>query len=558
MTSTQVFSWSILFGGITFFFLGLRGAKGELQVLTGDRLRKTLSVVANNRFKAFGLGAFITFFFQSSGATSVLLISLADTGLINLNQAIAMLLGADLSTTVVVILLSIKKITDMALAIVVFGFFIQVLFKQKKIKSIGSIILNFGFIFYGMFLMVSVAAPLKDSQVAAQVFAYFSNNPFASLVLSTIIAAAVHSAGMIGITIALAFAGTISFEMAVPLVLGANLGTCVTAIMVSFGSATEGRRIAAAHTTAKLFGICLAFPFIGQIVQFVNYVSVYLSKIITTIDANIAGKIVLTHIFFNVALAVVMLPLVGVLSRFVCLLMPEPPSKKEEEFKPLYLDKAALETPAIAFAQARREILRIATIVQKMFDNCLRMFSRGEDTEVAIEDIQSDDDKVDILDKAIRFYLAKLSTEKLSEEQGSSHMKLLSITSDLEEIGDTISRELVMLAKKKIVWKRIFSDSGWKDLREFQRKVGENFNLMVLILTEPSEELSVKVYKHEKHIDEVEQQLRQSHFNRLHEGLKESFDTSSIHLDILGNLRRINSKCSRIVRIAMNNNSHSK
>ena len=550
----ESFSWSVLIGGLAFFFFGLAGARKSLQLVVGDRLRAILGKITDNRLKAFGFGILVTILLQSSGATSVMLISFADTRLINLFQAIAILLGSDFGTTFVVVLLAIHWIANVSLIIVALGFFIEMVARQRKTKALGSILMSFGLIFYGMKLMVSAATPLQSDPLALQIFAYLGEHPFASLIMSTIIASAVHSAGMIGIAIALAFAGTITFEASVPLVLGANIGTCVTAILAGLGSKTEGKRVATAHVLAKVIGVLIAFPFIPQIANFVNVVGSELENIFTFLNTGVAGKIALTHIFFNIALAVLILPLIRPLVRLVQRIIPEPP-QKEEEFKALYLDKAGLGTPALAFAQVKREILRIASIAYEMFDGCLKMFSRGLDFMEEVESMQHEDDKIDILDKAIRFYLAEISTEKLSTDQSHTQMMLLAITSDLEEIGDTISKEMAMLAKKKAQWRRIFSDDGWRDLRGFQAMVKENFDLTISVLTQPSEELATRVYHHEEHIDEVEQNLRQAHINRLHQGLKEAFDTSSIHLDILGNLRRINTKLAHIVRMTMSSAS---
>ena len=547
----ESFKWSVLIGGLAFFFFGLTGARKGLQLVVGDRLRAALGRVTNNRLKAFGFGAFVTVLLQSSGATSVMLVSFADTHLLNLFQAVAVLLGADFGTTFVVILLSIKGMADIALSIVALGFFWELLSKHRRTKSIGSILMSFGLVFYGMNLMVSAAAPLKTSEAAMAIFAYLSVHPLASLICATILAAAVHSAGMIGIAIALAFAGAISFEAAVPLVLGANVGTCVTAILAGLGSGTEGKRVAAAHTINKLIGVAIAFPFIHQIVGSIDAIDAFVVRVFPSFETGVAGKIAMTHVLFNIALAFLILPLIGPLIRLIKKFVPEPKEKKEEEFKPLYLDKAALETPALAFAQAKREIMRLANIAYELFNDCLKMFSRGLDKDEEIERIQSEDDKIDLLDKAIRFYLAEVATEKLSADQSHMQLVLLSITTDLEEIGDTVSKEMVMLARKKGEWHRLFSDEGWRDLRGFQALVGENFNLMISILTQPSEEIATKIYRHEEHIDDVEQNLRQAHINRLHQGLKEAIDTSSIHLDILGNMRRINSKIAHIVRMAV-------
>lgn len=547
----ESFSWSVLIGGFAFFFLGLSGARKALQLIVGDRLRAALGKMTDNRLKAFGFGVLVTILLQSSGATSIMLISFADTKLINLFQAIAILLGSDFGTTFVVVLLAIHRIADISLLIIALGFFIELMARQRKTKTVGSILMSFGLIFYGMKLMISAALPLQYDPLSLQIFAYLGDHPFASFIMATMIAAAIHSAGMIGIAIALTFAGTMTFEASIPLVFGANVGTCVTAILAALTSKTEGKRVAAAHTLAKIIGVAIAFPFIPQIAAFIDAVSGRMEALFSFLDAGVAGKVALTHIFFNMVLALLILPLIRPLMRLVGKIIPEPKVREEEEFKPLYLDKAALLTPALAFAQVKREILRIASIAYTMFDECLKMFSRGMDITEEVDHMEAEDDKIDILDKAIRFYLAEISTEKLSTDQSHTQAVLLAVTSDLEEIGDTISKEMVMLAKKKAQWRRIFSDEGWHDLRSFQQMVKENFDLTISVLTQPSEELATRVYHHEEHIDEVEQNLRQAHINRLHQGLKEAFDTSSIHLDILGNLRRINTKLAHIVRMTM-------
>ncbi len=540
------FSWSILLGGFAFFFFGLKTARKSLQLVTGDRLRRAMGRVASNRVLALGFGAFITVILQSSGATSVMLVSFAETQLLNLPQAIAVLLGADIGTTVTVVLLSIQKITQYSLLIVAVGFLVQIIARNRKTKHIGGIVLGFGLIFYGMHLMSQSAVPLKESEVALQAFAFLAGHPLATLLLSVIIAGAIHSAAMIGIAIALSFAGTLSFEAAIPIVLGANIGTCITAILAGISSGTEGRRVALAHTASKVIGVAAVFPFIPKVAEFVTYVDKLIAGVVPAVSTTVAAKIAITHIMFNVALAIVFLPALPLLVKLVKYIIPEP-AHKEEEFKPKYLDKSALETPALAFAQVKREILRVAEICYSMFERSLRMFSRGTDALEEIEQIRADDDKVDILEKAVRFYLAKLGQENLSPEQVQMEMSLLAIISDLEDIGDTISRDMAMLAKKKAHWHRLFSDEGWQDLRSLQASVKGNFDMAISMLTQPSEELYRSVTRHDEDMNRVEQEYRQAHIQRLHQGLQESFDTSSIHLDILSNIRRINSKLAHMV-----------
>lgn len=542
----HTFSWPILLGGFAFFFLGLRSARKSLQLVAGDRLRAALGRVASNRVIALFFGAFITVVLQSSGATSVMLVSFAETQLLNLFQAVSVLLGADIGTTFTVVLLSIKKITQYSLVIVALGFLIQIVSRSRKMRNIGGIVLGFGLIFYGMHLMSQAAVPLKESEIAGHVFAYLAGHPLATLMLAVVISGAIHSAAMIGIAIALAFAGTLTFEASIPIILGANIGTCITAILAGFGSGIEGRRVALAHTASKIIGVALVFPFIPQVAGFVTYMDKILADIVPLFSTTIAAKIAITHILFNVALAIVFLPLIPLLEKLVIYIIPTPPGM-EEKFGPKYLDRTALGTPAIAFAQVKREIMRVAEIANTMFARSLRMFSRGTDAHEEIELTQADDDKIDILEKAVRFYLAKIGQEGLTTNQVRTEMSLLTIVSDLEDIGDTISREMVMLARKKTHWHRLFSDEGWRDLRDFQGHVQENFNLMLSMLAEPSEEILHTIIRHEDDMNKLEQEYRQAHLNRLHEGLQESFDTSSIHLDILSNLRRVNAKLTHIV-----------
>ncbi|MFA4874668.1 MAG: Na/Pi cotransporter family protein, partial [bacterium] len=533
------FSWSTLIGGIAFFFFGLKSSRKGLEVLAGDRLRATMGKITSNRLMALGFGAFVTLILQSSGATSAMLVSFTDTGLLTLFQATAVLLGSDIGTTLVVVMLSIKSITDIALLIVAAGFLLQMMGRNRRSREIGSIILGFGLIFYGMYLMSAAAVPLKESEVALKAFAFLAGHPLATLIGASALASAVHSAGMIGIAIALAFAGTISFEAAIPIVLGANIGSCVTALLASISTSTAGRRVALAHTLTKVIGVALVFPFIPQVANAVGQVDHIVQIFLPNYAAGIAAKIALTHILFNIALALLFTPFLKPLTRLVEFILPMPPPK-EEPFGPKYLDKSALETPALAFAQAKREILRLGAIAQHMFGESLRMFSRGEDCEEAIIKIEDEDDKIDLLEKAVRFFLAEIATEQLSAEMVKTQMSLIGIAAELEEIGDTVSKEMVQLARKKAKWRRIFSDEGWHDLRHFQEMVAENFNLTIATLTQPHEEIALKLARHEEHMNDVEQQLRQAHITRLHQGLTESFDTSSIHLDILANLRRIN------------------
>lgn len=546
----EKFNWTVLVGGLAFFFFGLKSARQGLELVAGDRLRGTLGSLAGNRVSAFFFGALITIILQSSGASSAMLVSFAETGLVTLAQAIAVLIGADVGTTFVVILLSIREISNLALVIVSIGFLVEIMAKSRRTRDVGLIILGFGLIFYGMYLISSSAEPLRQSAIAMQAFYFLEGHPLATIILASLISALIHSAGTIGIAIALAFAGTISFETAIPIVLGANIGTCITAILAGFGSGSEGRRVALAHTLSKLIGVALIYPFIPRCVEAINFLDNFINSILPATGTSVAVKIAIAHISFNLLLAIIFLPLLTPLVKLVQHIIPSK-FNKDKLFGPKYLDKSALDTPALAFAQTKREILRIGATAQWLFSDCLRMFSKGHDYREQVERIQSGNDRIDILEKAVRFYLAEISMERLSEDQAKTQLALLGIAADLEEVGDIMAREMAHLAAKKAQWHRVFSDEGWQDLRNFQVMVIDNFDLVMSMLAGPSEEIAKKIERHSAEVNETEQELKLAHINRLHQGLKEAFDTSSIHLDILSNLLRINQKLTHVSRLAM-------
>lgn len=548
----ESFNWLAVIGGLAFFFLGLNSARHGLKMAAGDRLRIIMGKVTNNRLLAICMGACITIILQSSSAATVILVSFAETHLLTLWQAIGLILGADIGTTLVVILLSFKKITEYSLLLVATGALLEITTKKRSFKYVGYIILGFGLIFFGMHMMSEAAYPLRSDPAAMKAFEFLADHAVWNLVFATLFTAVIQtSAATIAMAIALSFAGVLSFETAIPIVLGANVGTCITAMLASINAGTEGRRVALAHVLIKVIAVALVFPFIGKYAILINHISGYFANILPEFTTGVSGKIALTHLLFNILLALSFAPFISPIAALVTRIMPSK-IQKEEIFEPMYLDKTALDTPALAFAQAKREIMRIADLTSDLFSTSLNMFQKN--TNIIIEEegerIGGLDDKIDILEKAVRFYFAKISQKSLTEEQANAELGLLTIAGELEDIGDIISKEMLPLAQKKSKKMRIFSNDGWKELRKLHQLVMENFELMNSMLAHPHQDIVLKVVRHEEHLNTVEQDLRQSHLNRLHQGLHESFETSSIHLDILSNIRVINAKVTKIVRTA--------
>lgn len=545
------FSWLVLLGGLTFFFFGLTYARRGLQSLAGDRMRLAIAHLTGNRFSALGTGALITVVLQSSTATILMLMSLASTGLLSLTQAFGVILGADIGTTLVVILISIKKISDYALLLVIIGFCLEwVLKNSKRAGYIGRVLFGFGLIFYGMKLMTQTAAPLTADPSYQILFGLFEKNPVGLLMASTLLTVLLQtSAAVIGMAIALALAGALTLDQAIPIVLGANVGTCFTAILASFTSDVNGRRVAVAHLFAKVAGVALAMPFIVQIAAAVNWLAGLLTGWLPFVVPGVAGQIAMVHLAFNIALAVLFLPFLPVGVLFVSKLVGA--KQETKAFGPKYLDAKALEMPALAFAQAKQEISRIASLTRDLFRDSLKMFAGGGEAERVLNDIEEQDDKIDLLEREVRFYLAKISKESMTEQQLAQEMGLLGVGDDLEGIGDIVSKELGRLAQKKVRTGRVFSKEGWEDIQKLHQEGLANFETAMAVFASPSEELVLKVKHQCKRFKELQQDLKLKHIERLHEKKPEAVETSSIHLDVLGNLRRINDHLSHLAEAAL-------
>jgi phosphate:Na+ symporter len=334
------------------------------------------------------------------------------------------------------------------------------------------------------------------------------------------------SAATIGIAIAFATQGLLPLASAIPIILGANIGTCATAWVASLGNTAEAKRVALAHILFKLFGVVLIFPFLLPFEGTIGQTS-----------ENIVRQIANAHTLFNLGIALLFLPFTGPLARLVVWLIPEKPSL-EEYSRPKYLDPLVLDSPALALGQATREALRMSDIVRDMYRETIQVFT--ENNQEVQEQIERKDDWVDTLNREIKLYITKLSAKSLTEEQSEREVALLTLTSDLETIGDIIDRNLMELAKKKIYKGLRFSDQGLKEIIELHDRVGQNFERVISAFASHDPELARRVIQAKDEITHLERELRAAHIQRLHAGLPESIETSAIHLDILTNLVRIN------------------
>ncbi len=521
-----------LIGGICLLLYGLQLAGEGLQGVAGARIRSLLGAVTKNRFIGVGAGAALTAIIQSSSATTVMLVGFTSAGLLTLQQTIAIILGADIGTTLTVQLLAFP-ILDYSLLIVGLGFLLYFTAKRRPTKFTGMAILGFGFLFLGLKILTQGMAPLKDIAWIPDVMLAVEDYPFWSLIVSAVLTALFHSsAATLGIALAFASQGLITIQTAIPIILGANIGTCATALIASLGAPAEAKRVAMAHTLFKILGVLLFYPLMGPY-----------GDLAANTAQSMTRQIANAHTLFNVAITALILPFATPLANLVTRMIQDPP-RAEDPAHPRYLDPHVLDSPPLALGQATREALRMADVVQGMYKDTLLVFTR--DNPEAIDFIEQRENWVDNLNREIKLYLTRLSQSSLNQEQLQREMALLAAINELENIGDIIDRNLVELARKKNYKGLRFSDQGLKEIVDLHQMVGHNFEAVITAFAGQDPELAQKVIQAKGWVAKKERELKQAHIHRLHEGLPESIETSAIHLDVLTNLKRINSHITNI------------
>lgn len=521
-----------LVGGLAIFLYGMRLASEGLQKIAGGHLRAILGLLTRNRLLGVFIGLLVTVATQSSSATTVMLVSFADAALIELRQAIGVILGADIGTTLTVQLIAFK-ITDYAPAIIALGFLLTLIKKGKKMERFGRALLGFGFIFLGMGIMSSASSPLKSSPYFTNVFLSFEEKPFLGLLLATAFTAIIQSsAATLALTITLAAQGLLTLEGALPIILGANIGTTATALLASMGSSREGKQVALAHLLFKVVGAIIFFPFLSPFAKAIAPTSVYAAR-----------QIANAHTAFNVINTLLFLPFVLTMTNLIKRLLPLKP-KGELMEKSRYLDEKVLDVPALALNQAAKEISRLADIVRGMVKGSFTVLY--ENDENLLEKLREKESIVDALSRENTHYLTRLSQRRLSDEESQRGISLLYILNDLEHIGDLVDNNLLELAQKKIDKGFSFSIEGGMDLERMHRKVMGNLEMVISAFIDDDQGLAKKVIDSKKEINRMESELRRAHLDRLGKELPETRETSTIHMDALDNLKRINSHVANI------------
>jgi phosphate:Na+ symporter len=521
-----------LFGGTALLLYGIRLSGEALQRALGGRLRSLLTGLSRNRILAVLSGATITAIIQSSAAATLILIGFVSAGLMSFRQTLGVILGADIGTTVTVQLIAFR-VTDYSPLLVGLGFLTSFVGRRGVVKDVGQAVLGLGLVFLGLKLVLDNVGPLKATPLAVDLLAGVAETPIVGVLVGAVLSALVtSSAATLGLALAFAHQGLLPLPGAVAIVLGANIGTCVTALTASVGATAEAKRVAVAHIAFKLLGAALVFPFIGPF-----------TRVVAATANEPARQIANAHTLFNIGISLAFLPFIPVAARAIEALVPDD-HQGDNPFRTRYLDERSLDQPALALGQATREALRMADVVQGMLRDVPVVFA-SEHQEL-LEDVERRDDQVDFLEREIKLFLARLGRDAMGPDLSRREIGLISIIGNLENIGDIIDKNLMELGRKKLYQGRHFSDAGWAEIQEFHALVSKNYERTIAAFASNDRTLAQDVLDQRPHIRQRERDLRELHLRRLRAGLAESIETSEIHLDILTNLKRISSHVSAL------------
>jgi len=561
-TSAEI-SWNFLiiglFGGLAFFLYGMEKMSEGMKKSAGNKMRSILGALTKNRVIGLVVGAFVTMVIQSSSATTVMLVSFVQADLMTFAQSLGVILGADIGTTITAQLIAFK-LTDYALLMIAIGFSLRMFGKNDNLKNIGEVLLGFGILFYGMKLMSDAMSPLRTWPEFINIMKGLEN-PFLGLLIGAAFTALIQSSSAFsGIVIVLAQQGLITLEAGIPLVFGANIGTCITAGLASIGTSREAKRVALAHVLFKVVGVLL---FIFWIPAFANIIHTIAAKF----GSDTARQIANAHTIFNVSLGLFFIPFTAIFAAFLLKILPE-----EEKIKGVipmtwHLDESMIETPEFAIDLARTEISRMANILGRMlraiivpFISDPKLINRDvyhkEEAGLLVEEIPTRDEifpqltliegidmrekKIDFLDEKVGDYLIQVARQELSDKQAAEVYGMISVSSDMESIGDIIHRIMLPLLAKKQKLGTDFSEEGKEELMIYHVKVCKQISRLKEAFTERNMETAQRIMAKEAKYLDLETKYRLRHLERLHQARQESLQTNEIHLELMDLLKQIN------------------
>ena len=517
-----------LLGGVALLLWGLHMVHSGVVRAFGSDLRHLLNVALRNRFSAFLAGILVTALLQSSTATGLMTTSFAAGGLVALVPALAIMLGANVGTALIVQVLSFN-VSAVAPVLLLVGIIAFRRGGRTRTRDLGRVAIGLGLMLLALHILLDTLAPAEQAPQVHELFAVFTSQPIVCVFLAAVLTWAAHSSvAVVLLVMSLAYSHFITPVGALALVLGANLGSAINPVLEGSKSGDPAsRRVPIGNLLNRVIGVAATLPLLPQIVE-----------IFGRFQLDPARMTAEFHLAFNVALALIFIGLLDGMAWLLMRILPEQ-KKPADPAAPLYLDETAIDTPSVALACAARETLHMGDIVETMLRDSITAVMADDRKLVA--QLSRMDNIVDRLDEAIKFYVTKITRESLDDRDGRRAMEIISFTINLEHIGDIIDKNLMELAAKKIKHRYQFSKEGAAELVAFHQRTLDNLKLAFGVFMSGDIKVARKLLAEKAALREAELSAAENHLARLREGRPESIETSSLHLDILRDLKRIHS-----------------
>jgi phosphate:Na+ symporter len=517
-----------LMGGVALLLWGLHMVHSGILRAFGPDLRRLLSKALNDRFSAFAAGLGLTALLQSSTATALITSSFAAEGLVALVPALAIMLGANVGTTLIVQALSFN-ITAVAPVLFILGLLAFRNGPRSRIKDVGRVFIGLGLMLLSLHILLDTLAPAENAPTVRVLLGAITGDPVLCILIGAVVTWAAHSSvAAVLLIMSLAYSHFVSPAAAFALVLGANLGSAINPLLEGAKRDNPASyRLPVGNLLNRVVGIALVLPFLGPIAQHLQDWQPDLAKLTAEF-----------HVAFNLVTAILFIGVLNTLSRLLTRLLPDR-VQAEDPSRPRYLDETALEAPSLALADAARETLRVGDMVETMLRKVMAAIMTND--RALAGEVARTDNAVDGIVEAIKLYLTKLTRGSLDEREGRRAMEIISFAINLEHIGDIVDKNLNELATKKTKRRFQFSAEGAEELAAFHRRIMDSLRIAFGVFMSGEVGEAHKLLAEKASLRNAELAATERHLDRLREGRPESIETTSLHLDVLRDLKRIHS-----------------
>jgi len=525
-----------LLGGMGMFLYGMEMMSDGMKMTAGNSMRMILEKLTSNKFLSVFVGAFVTMVIQSSSATTVMLVSFVNSGLLNFSQALGVILGSNIGSTVTAQIVAFK-VTDYALILIAAGSLMSLFSKKETVKNLGYVILGFGLLFYGMKVMSDTMKPLRSDPTFNSILTSFEN-PFLGILAGAVFTALVQSSSATtGIVITLASGGSITLEAGIPLIFGANIGTCVTALLAGLNASRDAKRVAIGHVTFNVIGVLL----------FCFWIPTF-SEMVAQTSSNIPRQIANAHTFFNIFASIIFIPFTGYIAKTIIRYFPDKTEQRDIE-KPavLHLDDNLLDQPEAAINSAQAEISGVVGLMERVVGTLVRPFFNDQE-QADIENSELDLktglnqrlEKITFLNEKISEYLLITSRGDLNSDQSREVFSLLSTVNYLQSMNNIVNLRFERLLDNKKNADGNFSQEGQDEISDYHTKLVKQVKRLNKFFTKFDRAKAEKIMTKGQQYKDIEEKYRLEHFQRVSGDIAESVATHQLHMDIMDMLKQMN------------------